>query len=213
MTPGGNDAPSTRFWDGIAESYSKQPIADEAAYKKKLEVTRQYFRPDMAVLEFGCGTGSTALLHASYVRHIRATDFSSNMIEIAKRKAEEQGIDNVTFEAAAIEDLDIPDESIDAVLGMSILHLLENKEETIARVFRMLKPGGVFVSSTACIADMMFLLKYVIPVGKFLPLFPLVQVFSVRELEQSLTDAGFVIDHQWQPGKGKAVFIVAMRED
>ena len=204
---------ATKFWDRIANKYSKKPIVDEAAYKKKLEVTRQYFRPDMAVLEFGCGTGSSALLHASYVRHIRATDFSSKMIEIAKRKAEEQGIDNVTFEATAIEDLDIPDESIDAVLGMSILHLLENKEEAIARIFRMLKPGGVFVSSTACIADMMFLLKYIVPVGKFLRLFPLVQVFSIRELEQSLTDAGFVIDHQWQPGKGKAVFIVAIRED
>ena len=204
---------ATKFGDRIANKYSKKPIVDEAAYKKKLEVTRQYFRPDMAVLEFGCGTGSSALLHASYVRHIRATDFSSKMIEIATRKAEEQGVDNVTFEATAIEDLDIPDESIDAVLGMSILHLLENKEEAIARIFRMLKPGGVFVSSTACIADMMFLLKYIVPVGKFLRLFPLVQVFSIRELEQSLTDAGFVIDHQWQPGKGKAVFIVAIRED
>ena len=41
---------ATKFWDGIAKKYSKQPIADEAAYEKKLEVTRQYFRPDMEVL-------------------------------------------------------------------------------------------------------------------------------------------------------------------
>jgi 2-polyprenyl-3-methyl-5-hydroxy-6-metoxy-1,4-benzoquinol methylase len=135
------------------------------------------------------------------------------MIEIAKRKAEEQGVDNVTFETAAIEDLEVADESIDAVLGMSILHLLKNREEAIARVFRMLKPGGVFVSSTACIADMMVLFKYIVPVGRFLRLFPQVQVISVRELEQSLADAGFVIDRHWQSGKGKAVFIVAMRED
>ncbi len=204
---------ATKFWDRNAKKYAKRAIADEAAYEKKLEVTRQYFRPDMEVLEFGCGTGSTALLHAPYVRHIRATDFSSKMIDIAKCKAEEQGVENVTFEVAAIEDLDIPDESVDAVLGMSILHLLENREEAIARVFRVLKPKGVFVCSTACIADMMFLLKYVVAVGRFLRLFPLVQVFSVRALEQSLTDAGFVIDHQWQPGKGKAVFIAAIRED
>ncbi len=58
------------FWDRIAERYAKQPIADEAAYQKKLQVTRDYFRPDMAVLEFGCGTGSTAIAHAPYVKHV-----------------------------------------------------------------------------------------------------------------------------------------------
>jgi len=48
---------SARFWDKIAERYSKRPIADEAAYQKKLQVTREYFRPDMEVLEFGGGIG------------------------------------------------------------------------------------------------------------------------------------------------------------
>ncbi len=61
---------SARFWDKIAERYSKRPIVDEAAYQKKLQVTREYFRPDMEVLEFGCGTGSTAITHAPYVKHI-----------------------------------------------------------------------------------------------------------------------------------------------
>ena len=75
------------FWDRIAERYSKRPVADEAAYQKKLQVTREYFQPDMAVLEFGCGTGSTTITHSPYVRHIRAIDISSKMIEIAKGKA------------------------------------------------------------------------------------------------------------------------------
>ena len=47
----------SKFWDKIAERYSKKPIADEDAYQKKLQVTRDYFRTDMEVLEFGCGTG------------------------------------------------------------------------------------------------------------------------------------------------------------
>ena len=75
---------SNKFWDRIAKRYSKQPIADEAAYQKKLEVTRRYFRPDMEVLEFGCGTGSTAIIQAPYVKHIHAIDISSKMIEIAQ---------------------------------------------------------------------------------------------------------------------------------
>ena len=77
-------AQSTKFWDKIAEKYSKQPIADEAAYQKKLAVTRDYFRPDMEVLEIGCGTGSTAILHTPYVKHIRAIDFSANMSDFSR---------------------------------------------------------------------------------------------------------------------------------
>ncbi len=200
-----------RFWDRLAERYSKQPIADEAAYKRKLEVTRRYFQPDMELLELGCGTGSTALLHAPYVKHIRAVDISSKMIEIARGKAADQNISNVTFEQATIEALTVADQSIDMALGLSILHLLEDKEAAIARVRRLLKPGGFFVTSTVCLGDNMKWFKIIGPVGKFFGLMPLVKVFTERELLDSLTQGGFEIDHHWRPEKGKAVFIVAKK--
>ena len=204
-------AQSTKFWDKIADRYAKQPIADEAAYQKKLQVTRDYFHPSMDVLEIGCGTGSTAIAHAPYVKHIRAIDFSAKMIEIARGKANAQNIQNVTFEQSSIEDLDVSDQTLDAVLGLSILHLLDSKEEAIAKVYNMLKPGGIFVTSTACLGDTMMFFKFIAPIGKFLRLMPLVQVFTVDELKESLIHAGFEIDYQWQPGKGKAVFIVAKK--
>ncbi|MEO1507378.1 MAG: hypothetical protein AAFU84_07000, partial [Cyanobacteria bacterium J06633_23] len=54
----------------------------------------------------------------------------------------------------------------------------------------------------------------------FSRLFPLVKVFTVKDLEKSLTDAGFVIDTQWQPddykspiGNAKIVFIVAKKAE
>jgi len=202
---------STKFWDKIAEKYSKQPIADETAYQKKLAVTRDYFRPDMEVLEIGCGTGSTAIAHAPYVKHIRAIDFSASMIAIAQGKADAQNVNNVTFEQASIEDLDIPDRTFDAVLGLSILHLLKDKEAAIARVYQLLKPSSIFVTSTACLGDTMNWFKIIGPIGRFLGVFPFVEVFTTQELEASLTQAGFELDYQWQPGKGKAVFIVAKK--
>lgn len=202
---------SARFWDRIAERYSKRRVADEAAYQKKLQVTREYFRPDMEVLEFGCGTGSTATAHAPYVKHILALDISSKMIEIAQGNADAAKVENVTFRQSTIEEFSVPDQTFDAVLGLSILHLLENKEEVIAKVHKMLKPGGIFVTSTACLGDTMKFFKLIAPIGKFLGLMPLVKVFSTKELQDSLTDAGFGIDYQWQPGKGKAVFIVAKK--
>jgi ubiquinone/menaquinone biosynthesis C-methylase UbiE len=201
----------SKFWDRIADRYARKPVADEEAYQKKLRVTREYLRPDMEVLEFGCGTGSTAITHAPLVKHIRAIDISSRMIEIAQGKAEASNVRNVSFEQATIEEFSAPDQSFDAVMGHSILHLLENKEDAIAKVHKMLKPGGVFVSSTACIGDFMKVFKVIGPIGKFFGLIPLVKVFTTQDLKNSLTDAGFEIDYQWQPGKGKSMFIVAKK--
>lgn len=211
---------SAKFWNKVAAGYAKQPIADEAAYQKKLQVTREYFHPSMNVLEFGCGTGSTAIAHAPYVHHIQAIDFSSNMIEIAQAKADAQNIQNVTFEQASIDELSVPDRSYDAVLGLNVLHLLEDKEAAIAKVYDMLQPGGWFITSTVCLGDTMAWFKLIAPIGKFLGFFPLVKVFTVKDLEKSLTDAGFAIDYQWQAGdyesptgKAKVVFIVAKKSE
>lgn len=195
------------FWDKIAKRYSKQPVADEAAYQKKLQFTREYLQPDMEVLEFGCGTGSTAIAHAPYVKHIQAIDISSKMIEIAQGKADAKNIENVIFKQSGIDEFSVSDQTFDAVMGHSILHLLDNKEKVIAKVHNMLKPGGIFVTSTACIGDTMKYFKVIAPIGKLFGL--MLKVFTAKELEDSLTDAGFEIVHQWQPGKGKSVFIVA----
>ena len=203
-------AGSKKFWDRIAKRYEKKPVGDEAAYQTKLATTREYFRPDMQVLEIGCGTGSTAIAHAPYVAHIRATDISEKMIEIAKGKATEADVHNVTFEALAIEDLGVASESADAVLALSLLHLLEDKEAVIARIHDMLRPGGIFVSNTVCLGDSMKWFRFIGPVGRWLGVFPLVRIFTRNELEENLASVGFAIEHEWQPDK-TVVFIIARK--
>ena len=208
---------SVRFWDRDAERYARKPVADEAAYQRKLQITRDYFRPDMTVLEFGCGTGSTAIAHAPYVKHIRAIDMSSKMIEIARGKADAQDVRNVIFERSTIEDVSAGDQAVDAVLGLNVLHLLERREDAIAKVHRMLKPGGLFITSTVCLGDGLAFFKVIAPIGKLFGFMPTVRVFTATALERSLTDAGFHLDYQWQPGGGKSmfksVFIVAQKTD
>ena len=199
------------FWDKRADKYSLRPVSDEETYQKKLAITREYLRPDSKVLEIGCGTGSTALVHAPRVGHIRATDLSTRMIEIAQGKADAAGIENVTFEALGVDELDEPDASLDVVMAHNVLHLVEDWQHVIAEVHRMLKPGGVFVSSTACIRDMMLPLRMIVPVGRFLRLFPLVKVFSSDELKKNLENAGFEIDHEWQPKRHAAAFIIGRK--
>lgn len=215
MTPSEDPSGQGKVWDRFANGYSKQKITDEAAYQKKLALTQQYFKPNMNVVEIGCGTGSTSITHAPHVKQIIATDISGKMLEIAKQNAKEAGVSNVEFRKSSVEQLELPDGSQDVVLGLSILHLLEDKDAAIAKTRRLLKPDGLFVSSTVCIGDMgaatRFLMKTLMPVGQFFGLLPNVIPFTKKDLKESLTNGGFRIEHEWQPKQDAAVFIVGRK--
>ena len=154
-----------RFWDRIARRYAAKPITDERAYARKLATTRTFLHPDFEVLEIGCGTGMTAVAHAPWVHHIRAVDISARMIEIARERAHGAGIDNIDFECASFDDVAVRPASLDAVLALSVLHLLPAWQDAIERIGQMLKPGGVFVSSTPCLDDAARFLKPLAPIG------------------------------------------------
>ena len=125
---------ATRFWNWTAERYSRQAIADEASYQKKLAITQKYLTPDMHVVEFGCGTGSTAVLHAPKVKTYHAIDVAEKMVEIGRGKATEAGLSNLTFTVGTLEEAALPDASCDAILGLNILHLLPDLGGTVATV-------------------------------------------------------------------------------
>ena len=204
-----------KIWDGFAEKYSKMPIADEDAYSKKLQITQQYLRKDMEVLEYGCGTGGTSLLHAPFVKHILATDISAKMLEIANKKKEESNVSNVDFQQVSIDQLQLPDASKDVVLGLSILHLLKNRDEVIAKTHRWLKPGGLFITSTTCIGDMGTLTRFVVntgmPILNLFGLMPYVNTITKSELKERLVTNGFSIEYEWQPKPNSAVFIIGRK--
>lgn len=204
-------AQADKFWDRMADKYAAQPVADEVSYRRKLEVTQSYFTPESEVLEFGCGTGSTAIVHAPHVRHITAIDVSKRMIEIARVKADAEGVTNVSFQQADITDTSLPTAHYDVVLGLSILHLLKDPDAVIARVYEVLKPGGLFVSSTACLGANMKFIKYLAPLGQAVGLLPTLNVMTPDELTGKVTMAGFEIVHRWEPGKGKAVFLIGRK--
>lgn len=199
------------FWDRTADKYAASPIADEASYQVKLAETRRRLRKDMQVFEFGCGTGSTALLHAPYVAHIRCIDSSARMIEIAQAKAEAAGVDNVSFERGDIADFPLESSSFDVVMAMSVLHLLKHKTAAIRTAHRILKPGGYFISSTACVREMIPLFGFFAPIGQTLGLMPHVDVMRTSELIGELERGGFSIEHQWRPKRMAAHFVIARK--
>ena len=178
---------AARFWDKLADKYSKKPISDPAAYARKLDATRERLRPTDTVLDIGCGTGSLALELAADVAHVHALDLSGEMIRIANEKAARAGTKNVTFYSTTIEkSSSFSTASFDHVCAYNILHLVHDLDATLAKIFTLLKPGGSFISSTACLRETW------VPVGLMLPLMrwvgkaPHVLMLSVADLEESL---------------------------
>jgi ubiquinone/menaquinone biosynthesis C-methylase UbiE len=195
-------ATSAFFWDRLAKGY-----------EHKLDVTRTYLTPDSEVMEFGCGTGTTAVSHAPHARNILGLDVSKNMLKIARSRAAAAGVTNVTFQRADIVDLDMPDSRFDMVMGHSILHLLRPRARatTLAKVHRLLRPRGVFVSSTVCLGDMTAGLKALAVVLRSLPLMPPVQALTRDQLRGEVTSAGFTIEYDWGPEPKSALFLVARK--
>lgn len=201
---------SPKFWDRMAKRYIASPIGDTAAYEHKLALTRNHLRPDMDVLEIGCGSGNTGRLHAPLVKSYRAIDLSPRMIELGKAAAPVP--DNMTMEAANFDEIDIAPASVDAVLALSVLHLVPDPVATIAKVRKCLKPGGVFVTSTACLKSM-WPLRLLAPIGRVTGLIPPLALLSEHELRAMMAAAGFEIVEDWQARKGAALFLIARVAD
>lgn len=204
-------AHSRTFWNLFAKKYAQQPVPDQAVYDRKLEQTQALMRPDMSVLEFGCGTGTTSLIHAPYVARIDAIDYAPEMIKIANAK--KGTTSNVHFHVSTLDDWQAQDAEYDMILGMSILHLLPNRAAALDRVYRLLKPGGHFLSSTVCIGDMSRWVRAFIPIGSALRVIPNVSSFSAAQLNGELKAAGFHIEDCWRPKPDADIFHVCRKPD
>ena len=208
----GSDA---RFWDGIAQKYAADPIEDVAGYERTLDRVAELLDPDSRVLELGCGTGSTALRLAPHVAHITATDLSGAMIDIARQKARDQGVDSVSFEVMPAEDNRHDGGAFDATLAFNLLHVVRDLDATLAQIHASLKQGGVFLSKTPCLKQMNPLIRWVmIPLMQAVGKAPSVLSLSPNDLEVAIKRAGFTIEHvEFHGTKGKDTrpFIVARR--
>ena len=202
---------SAAFWDRIALRYSQQPIADTQSYEKKLDATQALMQPSMKVLEFGCGTGSTALAHAPHVAEVVATDLSAAMIAIGREKAATAGLDNVTFQQASVEDFEASDGSYDMILALNLLHLVPDRALALSKIQRLLKPGGLFISSTVCLSDKMWFLRPIIPLMQWMGKAPFVSFLRAATMLQEIESAGFEAKEHWQHGRANSLFMVAQK--
>lgn len=146
---------SKKFWDNAAKNYDKTEERFEYIHQKSRKNTKRHLETSNVVLDYGCGTGTTACEIVDYVKAIYAIDISSKMIEISKGKAAEKNIKNVTFVEGDIFDEKLKQESFDRILAFNMLHTIPNPENTVQRINQLLKSDGLFISITPCLGDKM----------------------------------------------------------
>ncbi|HVR20109.1 MAG TPA: class I SAM-dependent methyltransferase [Polyangiaceae bacterium] len=202
----------SRFWDRRAVDYAKKPVADERAYEQTLERVRAHLLRNVRVLEIGCGTGTTALKLAASAREILATDYSEEMIAIARAKARAEVVSNVHFRTCTVHNSELGVGSFDVVLAMNLLHLLGDIPARLGRIHELLRPGGLFISKTPCLGDQGLLMRIVIPLMRALGIAPYVNFVSERSLTADIEQAGFqIVETGMYPKKTRSFFVVARK--
>ncbi|MEU4215518.1 arsenite methyltransferase [Actinoplanes sp. NPDC026623] len=101
--------------------------------------------PGETVLDLGSGGGIDVLLSARRVGptgRAHGLDMTDEMLELARRNAAEAGATNVEFHKGHIEDIPLPDGTVDVIISNCVINLSADKPSVFAEMHRVLRPGG-----------------------------------------------------------------------
>jgi 2-polyprenyl-3-methyl-5-hydroxy-6-metoxy-1,4-benzoquinol methylase len=200
---------SEKFWDKSANGYDREEMKDMKVRTKILEKTKKYLNKTDHVLDYGCATGILANEIAGNVHAVCGIDISSKMIEVAQSKAIERNIRNIDYIHSTIFDEQLP--TFDVILGIYLLHLLEDMPAALKRIHELLKPGGLFISVTPCLEKNSLAGIGLLLAGKT-GVIPELRLFNVAKLESAITRTGFSIhETDCLKQRGRQYFIVAQK--
>lgn len=212
---GASAARKARFWDRIAVKYAADPIADLAGYENTLRRVQGLLSADHDVLEIGCGTGTTALRLAPFTRRLLATDVSAGMIAIAREKLAAAPVPQLSFDVADADTTVAGPGEYDVVLAFNLLHLVTDLDRALQLAAQALRPGGLLITKTACIAEMNPLIRYLaLPLMRAIGKAPHVLCFDAAALQSAIERQGLDIvsvERHGTRGKDFRVFIVARK--
>ena len=179
---------SEDFWNKASKNYHKTEKRFEYIHKKARENTKKHLKDSYIVMDYGCGTGTASCEFSSLVKEIEGIDISSEMIRIAKEKADVSKIENVTFEKADLFEDKFQVESFDVILAFNMLHTVPNPQDIVHRINDLLKADGIFVSITPCLGQKMsFLVNLQIQLVRILCKFGVIPI-PIRRIKSSDID-------------------------
>ena len=201
-----------KFWNLIAARYAASPISDITAYETKIEKIKSYLSPEDVVLDIGCGTGTQCGDLAGNVKRVTGIDISSKLLAIAEQRKAERKLDNIEFIKTSLYDERLKADSFDMVMAFYVLHFFEDIDAVVKRVHALLKPGGLFISETACLGEKNQMTGKLVRFAGRLGVLPIINPLTTWQLEQAMQRADFVLVDKVQFSESNAEYTLFARK-